>query len=274
MTGRSRVLLVLVLLVAGACDSGPDEGPGLEGAGPLVVEFARAAKARLDDIAPAVAAWNGEGELPGSLAADMTAVGDAARAVVQAAEPDGHAGAAALSKAVAEAANDVVRHLVTTAGGREEAPGWMVFDPSSPVAFDTNAEVAPPPGPLLEASRRSRTELGKIEAQEGLENDIHREIRHFVYVALLAHPATRAALAPRLSPDDLPAVVPKDLNLSVGTREEWKQDLFDHQNRLIVPSAFDSRRWRSFIGWTEVVSPKLNLVAEELASRVPPLAKG
>lgn len=274
MTGRSRVLrVVLVLLVAGACDRGPGGAPGLEGAAPLVAEFARVAKG-LDDIAPAVAAWNGEGELPGSLAADITEVGEAARAVVQAAEPDGDAGAAALSDAVAKAANDVVRHLVTTAGGREETPGRMALDLPSPVAFDTDAQVAPPPDPLLEDSRRSRTELGKIEAQEQLEDDLHREIQHFVYVALLAHPATRAALAPRMSPDDLPAEVPKDRNLPVATREDWKQDLFDDQNRLVVPSAFDPRRWRSFIGWTEVVSPRLRFAAERLADRVPRLAKG
>jgi hypothetical protein len=261
VTRRLWILLVLALLAA--CDRGPGKPPGLGDAGPLVAEFARAAKG-LDDIAPAMAAWNGEGELPGALAADMTEVGEAGQAVVHAAEPDGDAGAAALSDAVADAANEVVRHLVTAAGGHEAKPGRMALNPPGPVDFDTGAKESPQKPSSEDSPGRSRTELGKIEAQERLEGDLYREIERFVYVALLADPATRAALALRLSPDDLPAEVPEDLNLSVANRQEWREDLFDDQNRLVVPTPVDHGRWRSFIGWTKVVNSKLRLAAENL----------
>lgn len=262
MTVRLRVVLGLALLVA-SCDRGPGNPPGLEGAAPLVAEFARVAKG-LDDIASAVTTWSGEGGLPGALVDDMMEVGDAARAVLHAAEPDGDAGAPALSGAVTDAANDVVLHLVTAAGGRADGPGRMVLDPPAPVAFVTNAKASPPDPSRADPPGRDRTELGKIEAHERLEGDLRREIEHFVYVALLAHPGTRAALAPRLSPDDLPAEVPDDLNLPVATRAEWREDLFDDHNRFVVPSPLDPGRWRSFIGWTKVVSPKLRFAVQNL----------
>ncbi len=268
MNCRVRVLLILVLLVG--CQRGPDKPPGLEGAGPLVAEFARVAKG-LDDIAPRVAAWIDGGELPGALegelpfavVAEMTEVGEAARAVLDAAEPDGDAGAEALAQAVVEAADDVVRHLVTVAGGSEAGPGRMAVNSPGPVAFDTDSKDTPPYRSPFERPGRDRTELGKIEAQEGLEGELRGAIERFVYVVLLAHPGTRAALAPRLSPDDLPAEVPDDRNLPVDSRDDWQRKLFDDQNRLVVPS-LDPVAYRSFIGWIEAVSPDLGFAASRL----------
>ena len=263
MNRRFRAALALALLAAVSCDRGPSNPPGLEGAEPLVAEFARAARG-LDRIAPALAARSPGDGLPAAAAGPVSDVADAARAVGHAAEPDGDAGGAALSVAVYNAASDVVWHLVTAAGGRAEGTGPMVLDPPATVAFATVAERPymdelpdEPPG-------RNRTELGKIEAQERLQGDLYREIVRFVYVALLAHPATRATLAPRLSPDDLPADVPNDLNLPVATREEWREDLFDEQNRLVVPSPFDPGRWRSFQGWVKAVNPLLWAAVDEL----------
>ena len=268
MTRRCGVVLGLVLLVAASCDRGSGKPPGLEGAGPLVAEFARTAKS-ISNIGSAVATWSGEGELPGSALADVTAVGETARAVLNASEPDGDAGAAALSAAVTDVANEVVRHFVTSAGGRQEGSDRMAIDPPNPVVFDADAKDPPTAG-----SGRDRNEDGKAEARDQLEDILQAEIVHFVYVALLAHSDTRAALAPRLSSDDLPAEVPDDLNLPVATRDEWRQDLFDGQKRLVVPSPLDPVRWSSFIGWTKVVSPKLRFAAESLANRAFRLLSG
>ena len=267
MNRRFRAAFALALLVAVSCDRGPSNPPGLKGAEPLVAEFARVARG-LDGIAPALAARSAGNGLPAAAAGPVTDVADAARAVAHAAEPDGDAGGAALSVAVEDAASDVVRHLVTAAGGRAEGSGRMVLNPPATVVFATVAETPYTDQSRDESSGRNRAELGKIEAQERLQGDLYREIVRFVYVALLAHPATRAALAPRLSPDDLPADVPKDLNLPVASREEWRQDLFDDQNRLVVPSPFDPGLWRSFDGWVKTVNPLLWAAVEELTSPV------
>lgn len=267
MNRRFGVAFALVLLVAGSCDRGPGDPPGLEGAGPLVAEFARAARG-LDGIASAMATRPSGDKPPAAAAGPVTDVAEAARAVVHAAEPGGDAGGAALSAAVAAAANDVVRHLVTVAGGRAERPGRIVLDPPAKVAFAIDAQESAPDTSHDGPSGRSRTELGKIEARERLQGDLKGEIVRFVYVALLAHPGTRAALAPRLSPDDLPAEVPRDRNLPVASREEWQADLFDDQKRLVVPSPFDPLRWRSFIGWVQAVNPTLWVAVDDLTSSV------
>jgi hypothetical protein len=256
--------LALVLLVAGACNRGPGDPPGLEGAGPLVAEFARAARG-LDGIAAPLATRPSGDKPPAAAVGPVTDVAEAARAVVQAAEPVGDAGAAALSAAVADAANDVVRHLVTAAGGRAEGSGRMVLGPPAMVAFAIDARDSAPDPSQDGPAGRSRTELDEVEARERLQGDLQGEIVRFVYVALLAHPGTRAALAPRLSPDDLPAEVPRDRNLPVASSEEWQAQLFDDQNRLVVPS-FRSIRWRSFIGWVQAVNPTLWAAVDDLTS--------
>lgn len=267
MNRRFRVALALALLVAASCDRGPSNPPGLKGVEPLVAEFAHVARG-LDGIAPALAARPPGDGLPAAAAGPVTDVADAARAVAHAAEPEGDAGASALSVAVYDAASDVVRHLVTASGGRPEGSARMGLNPPANVVFATVAERPYTEHSRDEPSGRNRTELGKIETQERLRGDLYREIVRFVYVALLAHPATRAALAPRLSPDDLPADVPNDLNLPVATRQEWREDLFDDQNRLVVPSPFDPGRWRSFVGWVKTVNPLLWAAIEELTGPV------
>jgi hypothetical protein len=231
----------------------------------LVAKFSQTAKG-LDDIAAAMASRTAGTHVPAAVDGDMNEVAESAREVLHAAEPDGKAGAGALSRAVADAAHDVVRHLVMAAGGRSESPSWMVLDPSASVAFSTDVEESPPDSSTADPGRE-RTKLGKVEAREGLQEDLRAELVHFVYVALLAHSATRDSLAPRRSPHDLPAEVP-DLNLPVANRKEWQEDLFDPENRLIVPSPSDSVRWRSFIGWVRSVNPALWDVVDELTSQV------
>lgn len=100
-------------------------------------------------------------------------------------------------------------------------------------------------------------ELKGIEAQEAMEADLRGTLEHLTYVSVLADPDERAALGLRLLPTDLPAEIPHDLNLPVGTREEWARDLFDQNGNLVVPQPSDSVRWRSFIGWAKTVNPKL-----------------
>ena len=260
MSRRLRLIVGLVLLVTTSCSRGHGTPPGLEGAEPLVAEFARAAKA-LDDMAAAIAAHPAGDGLSAAVDGDMTRVGEAAKAVLRAAEPDGSAGAPALSAAVAAAANDVVRHLVTTAAGRAEGPGRMVLDPPAALAFVVDATVPPDPD---DSPGRNRTERGKIEARALLRDELRGEIVHFAYVALLVNPATRSALAPRLSPDDLPAEVPDNRNLPVATRDEWRQQLFDDRSRLVVPGPFDPVRWRSFLGWVEAVNADLGVAVHEV----------
>lgn len=272
MTRRLCTLLLVAALVGVACDRGRSSPPGLEGTEPLLAEFARVAKG-LDDIGPDVAAWNGQGGAPGGLIADMREVGEAAQAVVLAAEPDGKAGGAALSAAVADAADDVVRHLVIANGGREGL-GQMALDSAAAVAFDIDVNDSPTDPSPDEPSVQGRRELRKIEAQERLRGDLHGEIRRFVYVVLLAYPATRFALAPRLSPDDLPAEVPGNLNLPVTNRQEWRQNLFDDQNHLVVPGPSDPVRWRSFLGWIKTVNPDFGFVAESLADEATQFVTG
>ena len=100
-------------------------------------------------------------------------------------------------------------------------------------------------------------ELKGIEAQEQLEDDLSRTLEHQAYISVLTDPKERAALGLRLSPADLPAKVPTDLNLPVATREEWARDLFDERGNLVVPQPSDPERWRSFIGWAKTVNPEL-----------------
>lgn len=266
MKRRFRAAFSLALLVAVSCDRGQGKPPGLKGAEPLVAEFAQAAKG-LDDIAPELASRAAGADLPAAVAGDVKQVAEAARAVLHAAEPDGKAGAAALSRAVTAVANDVVRHLVTAAGGHAESLGRIVLDPPGTVAFTADAKESASDSSAASRSGRDRTELGKIEAREGLQEDLRAEIVHFVYVALLAHPATRAALAPRLSPNDLPFEVP-DLNLPVANRKEWQEDLFDNQQRLVVPGPLDPVRWRSFDGWARTVNPALRGTVHDLTGPV------
>jgi hypothetical protein len=219
-----------------------------------VAEFARVSKS-LDDAAAAIASGSDASRLPGPAVRTLTEIGEAAGAVLHAAEPKGEAGAAALQEALADAADDVVRHLATAAGGQEQGHGRVVLSPPAMVAFDTDTKTPPP-----EQDRSSR---GMAAAHESLLAGLTREMEHFVYVALLANPRTRATLAPHLSPDDLPPEVP-DLNLSVATRDEWRVQLFDDQNRLVVPSSYDPLRWKSFLAWAETVNPAIRNAVSDL----------
>jgi hypothetical protein len=240
--------MTLVIAAIAGCDHGPAKPPGLEDAGPVVAEFAEAAK-RLDGLASTVAASSNPSKIPGVAVDRLRNIGDAARPVLDTAEPEGSAGVMAVQEAVAKAAGDVVRHLVTAAGGHPETSGRMALDRLAMVAFDTAGKVAP--------QEYDRSDVRMAEARQRLRGDLAQEIERFVYVALLASPDTRAAFAPRLSPNDLPAQVDPALNLPVATREEWRQELFDNQDRLVVPSPLDSRSWNSFLGWAEVVNPTL-----------------
>lgn len=248
MSWRCWTRLCLALLVIAGCDRGGGGPPGLEDAGPIIAGFARVAKG-LDTLAPAVSASGTGGEPPADVVGSLARVGEAAREVLDAAEPVGRAGVAAVQGELADAADEVVRHLVTAAGGRDEGPGRLALASPATVAFDLGEQ--PPP---LDGDRSNR---GLDRNRQRLAGDLSREIERFVYVALLANPDTRAAIAPSLSPDDLPAEVDPALNLSVGTREEWQDELFDDKDRLVVPSPNDAKGWKSFRGWAQVVNPVL-----------------
>lgn len=94
-------------------------------------------------------------------------------------------------------------------------------------------------------------------AHARLRADLSAHLDHLTYVSVLTDATERGALDLQLSPADLPAAVPPELNLSASSREEWVRDLFDDQGRLVVPQPSDPRRWSSFLGWTEAVNPKL-----------------
>lgn len=254
MNRRAWVALGLTLLTAAACDRGPGDQPGLEDAGPVITGFARVAKG-LDTLAPAVAASGGGANPPAAVVGSLVNVGEAAREVLDAAEPVGPAGVAAVQRALADAADEVVRHLVTAAGGRDEG-GRLVLAPPATMAFHLGGQPAPLDG--------DRSERGLDQSRQRLADDLTLEVDRFVYVALLANPDTRAAFAPRLSPADLPVDVDPALNLSVATREEWQDELFDEQDRLVVPSPFDARRWKAFIGWAWAVNPTLRNQVSDL----------
>lgn len=243
-----RIGLLLALLLVGGCDRGPGRAPGLEGAGPLVSEFAQRAR-QLDHLASKLAE-NHVGDLPGSVRSDLTEVGEAARKVLLAAEPDGSSGVAAIEQALAEAAAKVVRHLVTTAGGHDDGPTRMTLQGPPPVVFELDRD---PSTPTFD--RRTAEDLA--QGRSRLQADLGLEIERFIYVALLANPTTRSTLAPRTAPAELPASVDPNLNLSVSTREEWRDHLFDGSGRLVVPSPNQAARWASLLGWAEAVNPKL-----------------
>ncbi|MGH9004447.1 MAG: hypothetical protein ACRDYV_15085, partial [Acidimicrobiia bacterium] len=102
-----------------------------------------------------------------------------------------------------------------------------------------------------------QAERASARGRERLRGDLTRNLEHLTYVSVLTNPDQRAALGLRLSPADLPAEVPADLNLSVASREEWVRNLFDDEGRLTVPQPSDPGRWNSFLGWAQTVNPEL-----------------
>ena len=178
-----------------------------------------------------------------------------------------------------QAALDVQKMAADTAKSLVEAVGGTALDLAkahpvvslaveggSAILFDiTDASVG-----RQELTQDLERELKGIEAQERLENGLSRTLEHQAYVSVLTDSAERAALGLRLSPADLPAEVPTDLNLPVATREEWARDLFDDRGNLVVPQPSDPRRWRSFIGWAETVNPELWDRVSDLTDRMFP----
>jgi hypothetical protein len=101
-----------------------------------------------------------------------------------------------------------------------------------------------------------RSDRGKIEARSRLKGDLSLEVEHFIYAALLANPTARTKLCTRCSPEALPNVVDRTLNLPFTTREEWRRSLFDDDNHLVLPSPFDDR-WVAFQAWAQAVNPTI-----------------
>jgi hypothetical protein len=104
------------------------------------------------------------------------------------------------------------------------------------------------------------------EQLNSLRGDLSNNLKHLTYVSVLTDPAQRAALDLHLSPSDLPAELPRNLNLNVTTRQEWLRDLFDDQGRLTVPQPSDVGRWKSFLRWSETVNPRLEDRVRELTN--------
>ena len=165
------------------------------------------------------------------------------------AEPEGPAGVAAIQKELAATASSVIQALVTAAGGTQKAADSLLSAPPDQIAFTINVPVPP-----LETDRSDR---GKEQAHARLFGDLHLEIKHFLYTALLADSAARKSLTPRLSPEDLPEQVDPALNLTVSTTEEWRRLLFDDDNHLAVPSPFDPGSWKAFLAWAETTNPTI-----------------
>ena len=249
MTRRLLVTLLLMVAVTG-CDRG-SKPPGLEDAGPGIAAFIEAGKA-LEGLGAAVASLaTAQNQVPVGYEDRLRDLGSAARRVVARAQPEGRAGAAAIQEELAKASTAVVRHIVTAAGGADGSTNTMVSAPPDEVAFDINVPYA-----RYEDDGADTSKKGKVRAKSLLKASLMHEIEHFVYAALLVDPAARNKLAPRRSPEDVPDALP-DLNLSVRTAEGWRDDLFDSENRLVVPSPLTARKWVSFSAWTTTVNPAI-----------------
>lgn len=172
-----------------------------------------------------------------------------------------------------QAALDVQKMAVDTAKSLVDAVGGtalelakahpvvsLAVEGGSAILFDVTEASAD----RQDLARELELELKGVEAQERLEGDLRRTLEHLTYVSVLTDPDERAALGLQLSPTDLPAEVPADLNLPVATREEWVRDLFDEHGNLVVPQPSDPGRWRSFIGWAKTVNPELRARVSDL----------
>jgi hypothetical protein len=100
----------------------------------------------------------------------------------------------------------------------------------------------------------------------GLKQDQEVDLLGLLYVALLANPQARAALAPNLSPDDVPEVTPElaeKLNLPVE-RTAWQAALFDNAGLLVLPTSEEATRYTLLRDWALVVNEGLAAHAEGL----------
>jgi len=249
------IACVSTLTLMIACERGSASVPGLEGAGPLIAEFANAGKA-LQGLGSASAQNSGGQNAPSSHRDQLRKLGESAYAVLQSAEPTGSSGVEAIQEELAAAASDVVQHLVTIDGGTQHGPDNLISAPPQQVSFAVNVPARP-----LDTDRSER---GKNTARVRLKADLSLEIEHFIYAALLANPAARAKFCGRCTQEDLPATVDSALNLPFDTTDEWRRLLFDEAGHLILPSPF-SDRWVAFQGWTAAVNPALGDAARPLA---------
>ena len=248
------VILIAVALLFGGCDR--TGRPGLDGAGAEIDAFAAKAKA-LDNLGPAIAAKDAtDRSVSLGLTNQLGDLGSGARDVADRTEPVGRAGIPEVQRALASAATDVIRHLVAAVGGTDSEAGEVLSRAPGAVAFAIDV------APADVKQDRSRTALAQGHSR--LVGDLSLEIEHFIYTVLLADPAARDKLAPRMSPADLPDPDPK-LNLNAKTKDEWRQQVFDTQGRLFVPSPYDVTRWKAFKGWASAVNPTLADWAGRLA---------
>jgi len=241
----SIALWVTGLMVVTACVDRDREGAGLGDAGPRIERFAEAGKA-LSGLGEAVARESTSDTVPFGFEDRLRELGKAARSVLSSAEPEGSAGVAGISKELASRATEVVRHLVTTAGGTQSGDNSLISVAPDEIAFRVNV-----PAPPLD----KRSDRGKAQAHSRLAGDLGLEVRHFLYVAVLVDAGARRRLTPRLSPEDLPERIDPALNLSVATTEEWRGSLFDENDRLTVPSPFEPGRWKAFLAWAQSTNP-------------------
>jgi hypothetical protein len=156
-------------------------------------------------------------------------------------------------------AADTARNLVGSVGGvvlnvaKAHPVVSLAVESGSAILFDIGEASAEQR--QLEAELHA--ELDAAEKRDRLKADLTQNLEHLAYVSVLGDPEERAALGLRLSPADLPAELPADLNLSVTNREEWARDIFDEKGQLVVPQPSDPGRWNSFLAWTKTVNPEL-----------------
>lgn len=260
-----RVLAVGLAVVAGACSGG--------GSGPERVT-AEEARARFDDliealeVLPGVAATMGRSvhpeQVPSAMHERLTRIGPLAEAVADLVASE------VLDEAVAEEILDgrvrVERfglQLALRAGGTAEGDDRVAVGPVVIVADTRESIRSAVRGGLDNADPSARASVFLSRFQN--------YCLHFADVVLLLDPASRGALAPRLSPDDLPAELPINPEtqkvdghlFEIPTVEEWRRLLFDGQGRLIVPDA--DFRPGEFDAWAKYVNPAFDEAAGALA---------
>jgi hypothetical protein len=88
--------------------------------------------------------------------------------------------------------------------------------------------------------------------------------------SLLADPGARARLAPKLSPNDIPDVMPEladEAGIGAATRLAWQEAIFDSQGRLVLtPSADD--RYMLFRACEQKVNPHFWQLADAFLFRM------
>lgn len=224
-------VVVWGLLAAPACQSDPPVGIG--DAAPLIADYEEAL-GQLDEVVAALDVGSAppekllrvpqEDTIPAAVLGDLNRIGER-MARVTFSVMSGSSDPQAVTVALAAATARVRRDLADAAGATIEG----------------RRAVLPPPDPIV-------------------KGDLWVDLAGLIYVALLANPQARSALAPNLSPAAIPEVTPElaeELNLPVGTRKEWQDALFDEGGRLVLPTSEEGARYNLLREWALAVNEGL-----------------